>query len=115
MRRAAAWAVAIALLLNVITVTPIMLRMAVADEATMAVGCAMTGLPDTGDRGHHHPVDHSHCLFCTGGIGVALLAANVAPLGPSLVCTTVVREQPAPFPSRSVRTAYVSRAPPILA
>jgi len=114
-RRSVAWTVAIALLVNVITVTPIMLRMAVAGEATMAVGCPMTGMAGTGDRGHQNPIDHSHCLFCTGGIGVALLAANVAPLGPSLVCTTVVREQPAPFPSRGVRTAYVSRAPPVLA
>jgi hypothetical protein len=115
LRRAAAWAAAIALLVNVIAVMPIMLRMAVADEATIAVGCPMTGMADTGDRGHHHPIDHSHCLVCTGGIGVALLAANVAPLSPSLVSAAVVRELPAPFPSRGVRTAYISRAPPILA
>ena len=114
-RRVVAWALAVALLVNVITVMPMMLRMAVADEATMAIGCPMAGMADTGDRGHHQPIDHSHCLVCTGGIGAAMLTAAAAPLGPSLVCTTVVRELPAPFPSRGVRTAYTSRAPPILA
>ena len=109
-----AWAMAIAMLVNVFTITPIMLRMAVADEGTMPVGCPLAGMHGEGTT-RHHPVDHGHCLVCTGGIGVALLAANFAPLGPTLVATAPVRELPAPFPSRGVRTAYVSRAPPILA
>ncbi len=105
---------AIALLVNVFTVMPIMLGMAVADEGTMSVGCPLAGTHNDGTTAHHS-VDHSHCLVCTGGIGVALLAANVAPLGPTLVATAPMRELPAPFPSRGVRTAYISRAPPILA
>jgi hypothetical protein len=109
-----AWAMAITLLVNIFTITPIMLRMAVADEGMTSLGCPLAGMHGEGTAGHH-PIEHSHCLICTGGIGVALLAANFAPVGPTLAATAPARELPVPFPSRGVRTAYISRAPPILA
>jgi hypothetical protein len=112
--RIAAWTVIIALLVNVVAIMPIMLGMAVADGATMASGCPMQGMADRSDPGHR-PFDHSHCLVCTGGIGAALLAANIAPPSATLVTTAPLRELPAPFPSRGLRTAYISRAPPVLA
>ena len=111
-RRGVAWTIAIALLIDVFTTMPLMLRMAVADDMTMAAGCPM-GSPDSGNS-THHPVDHRHCLVCTGGIGMAMLAANLAPPAPALVTAAPLRELPAPFPSRGLRTAYISRAPPIL-
>jgi hypothetical protein len=110
--RGIAWSIAIALLVNLLTVMPLMLRMAVANDMTMAAGCPMQGMSDKGNPGHH-PLDHSHCLVCTGGIGAATLAANIAPPAPALVTVAPLRESPAPFPSRGLRTAYISRAPPL--
>ena len=112
--RAIAWSVAIALLVNVVAVMPLMLRMAVAGDVRMAAGCPMQGVPDKGNPGHH-PVDHSHCLVCTGGIGAATLAAPIQPLGPTLAGVRVSRELPAGFPARGLVTVYISRAPPSLA
>jgi hypothetical protein len=112
--RIAAWTVVIALLVNVFTIMPIMLGMAVADSATMANACPMQGMAGKSNPGHH-PFDHSHCLVCTGGIGAALVTASIAPPSSTLVSTAPLRELPAPFPSRGLRTAYISRAPPLLA
>ena len=113
-RRGVAWAMALALLVNIFTIMPIMLRMAVAEDSTVAAGCPIHDMGQKGELGRH-PVDHGRCLVCTGGIGAAMLAANFAPLGPTLVAMVPAQELPALFPSRGVRTAYISRAPPILA
>ena len=113
-RRSVAWAVAIALLVNIVTIMPLMLGMAAADDTKMTTICSVHGLIDKG-RVDHSSVDHSQCLVCSGGIGAAMRMADIAPFGLVLVATIPVRELPTPFPPRGVRTAYISRAPPIRA
>ncbi len=120
-RHGIAWMAAIALLINILTVMPLLLRMAVPAEALPAVYSACPMGMQVADAGHgshavdHSPIDHSHCLVCQGGIGAAMLVAPVLPQGPTLAGVALKPELPTAFPARGVATAYISRAPPLLA
>jgi hypothetical protein len=114
-RRGVAWTAAIALLVNILTVMPLLLRMAVPAEALpVAYATCPMGMAGAG-HGSHNPIDHSHCLVCQGGVGAAMLAATIEPTGPTLAGVVVRLELPAAFPARATATAYTSRAPPIAA
>jgi len=119
LHRAAAWAMMIALLINLVTGLPLMLQMAAGDSGmVMAAGVFCPFDMGGGSSGKHPgqtapPIDHEHCLICQGGIGAAILGSPF-PVAATLSIVTIVAVQPKTvFALQAFRTAYVSRAPPL--
>ena len=118
LRKAASWTVAFAMLVNVATIIPLILRMAVAEPVMiMANGlpCPMN-MPGMGGKAPAPtipPCDHAHCLICQGGVGPAVLGAALAPVVAPLRVSLVVFEHRIDFVSQPFRTSYISRAPPL--
>jgi hypothetical protein len=116
---AAAWAVMIALLINVATALPLMLQMVAGDSVmVMAAGVLCPFDMGGGSSGKHPgqtapPIDHEHCLICQGGIGTAILASPF-PVAAALSIVTIVAVEPQTvFALQAFPTAYISRAPPL--
>jgi hypothetical protein len=114
----AAWAVTIALLVNLATALPLMLQMAAGDSGmVMAAGVLCPFDMGGGSSGKHPgqtapPIDHEHCLICQGGIGTAILGSPF-PVAAALSIFTIVAVEPQTvFGLQAFRTAYISRAPP---
>jgi hypothetical protein len=118
LRAAAAWAVVLGLLINVATIMPLMLGMAVADTAMPKFAdapCPMN-MPGMGAKAPiptAPPCDHAHCLICQGGLGPAVLGAALAPVAVPLRVSRIVFEHRIVFVSQPFRTSYISRAPPL--
>jgi Protein of unknown function (DUF2946) len=119
LRRTAGWTVAFAMLVNVATIMPLMLRMAIAGPVmVMANGlpCPMHTASNMEGKGPVHgtpPCDHAHCLICQGGIGTAVLGSPIPPVAAPLKVITVIFEHRTIFIAQPFRTSYISRAPPL--
>ncbi len=107
------------MLVNVATIMPLMLRMAVAAPVmVMANGlpCPMHMAGGMGGKVPAHgapPCDHEHCLICQGGVGPAVLGAAISPIAAAITVTTIVFEPRIVFVAQPFRTSYISRAPPV--
>ena len=119
LHRAAAWAVMMALLVNVATALPLMLQMAAGDsDMVMAAGVLCPFDMGGGSSGKHPgqtapPIDHEHCLICQGGIGTAIIGSPF-PVAAALSIAMIVAVEPQTvFALQAFRTAYISRAPPL--
>jgi hypothetical protein len=118
--RGVAWTVVVALMINIATVMPLMLRMAVADTDKAMMSGSPCPMPGMGDKsmGEKSPVpgvppcDHQHCLICQGGIGAAVLGSAVPPIAAPLTIRVGLLEKRPVFVAQPFRTSYASRAPP---
>jgi Protein of unknown function (DUF2946) len=107
----AAWAVTIALLVNLATALPLMLQMAAGDSG-MVMAAGVLCPFDMGGGSSAPPIDHEHCLICQGGIGTAILGSPFPDAAALSIVTIVAVEPQTVFGLQAFRTAYISRAPP---
>jgi hypothetical protein len=120
LRRGIVWALAVTLFANVITIMPVMLRMALAQPSMTPMAGAPCSMHMGGQNGMNPahgtpPCDHRHCLICQGGVGPAVLGAAIARLAAPLSIVVAAFEHRTIFVAQPFRTSYISQAPPAAA